>query len=42
MNQLTLILNKIPGNRIFLFTLTNFMLTFDRLQFYYFHRQNLT
>ena len=35
-------MNKLPGNRIFSYTLTNFLSTFDRLQFYFFHKQNLT
>ena len=34
--------NKIPGNRVFLRSLTDHMITFDRLRFYYFHKQNLT
>jgi hypothetical protein len=42
LNNITLGLNSVPGNRLFLFILTNFMITFDRLQLYYFHRQNLT
>ena len=42
MNNFTTSVNSYPGNRIFLYTITNFMLAFDRLQFYYFHRQNLS
>jgi hypothetical protein len=41
-NNLTTTLNKIPGSRIFFHTLSGYMLTFDRLQFYYYHRNNLT
>ena len=42
MNNFTQGVNSYSGNRMFLYTITNFMLTFDRLQFYYFHRHNLT
>lgn len=42
MNNFTTSVNNYPGNRIFLYTITNFMLAFDRLQFYYFHKQNLS
>ena len=35
-------INKLPGNRIFAKTLSGFLLAFDRMQFYYFHQQNLT
>ena len=35
-------LNSIAGSRIFLSTILSFLSTFDRLQFYYFHRQNLS
>jgi hypothetical protein len=42
LNNLTFFLNAVPGNRVFFYVLTNFMITFDRLQLYYFHRQNLT
>jgi hypothetical protein len=35
-------LNSVPGNRIFVYTLMNFLSTFDRLQFYYYHKQNLS
>jgi len=41
-NEIITSLNKLPGNRIFLRALTDHMITFDRLRFYYFHRQNLT
>ena len=41
-NRLTLYANEIPGDRIFLRAFTDHMITFDRLRFYYFHRQNLT
>ena len=34
--------NLFPGSRVFTYSLTNFLLTFDRLQFYYYHNQNLT
>lgn len=42
LNNFTTGTNSFPGNRIFLYTITNFMLTFDHLQFYYFHRHNLS
>lgn len=42
LNKFTTFLNTIPGNRIFIYTLTNFLTTFDRLQFYYYHQHNLT
>lgn len=35
-------INKFPGNRVFLETLTDYLITFDRLQFYFYHKQNLT
>lgn len=38
LNNLTTSLNSLPGNRVFVYTLMNFLNTFDRLQFYYFHR----
>ena len=41
-NNFTSSLNLVPGSRIFTYTLTNFMTAFDRLQFYYFHKQNLS
>ena len=42
MNNFTTGTNTFPGNRIFFFTITNFMRTFDRMQFYYFHKNNLS
>lgn len=42
LNNLTTTLNKMPGSRVFFHTLSGNMLTFDRLQFYYFHRHNLS
>jgi hypothetical protein len=42
LNNYTQALNKIPGSRIFAYTLTNFLSAFDRLQFYYYHEQNLS
>ncbi len=42
LNKFTLFLNRIPGNRIFFSVLMNFLITFDRLQLYYFHNQNFT
>lgn len=42
LNNLTTTLNTVPGSRIFVYTFMNFLSTFDRLQFYYFHRQNLS
>ena len=41
-NNLTSGLNAVPGSRVFFYTILNFLSTFDRLQFYYFHKQNLT
>ena len=41
-NNYTSNLNSVPGNRVFFYTLTNFLATFDRLQFYFYHKQNLT
>ena len=41
-NNLTRNLNKIPGSRIFFHIISGHMPTFDRLQFYYYHRNNLT
>ena len=41
-NQFSSHLNAIPGNRIVFHTLTNYLVSFDRLQFYYYHKQNLT
>ena len=35
-------LNSIPGSRVFFSFLMNFYISFDRLQFYYFHKQNFT
>ena len=32
----------VPGNRIFIKSLTDYLLTFDRLEFYYLHKQNLS
>lgn len=34
--------NSLPGSRIFLKFIMDFNLNFDRLQLYYFHRQNFT
>ena len=42
LNNITQTLNQIPGNRIYLFLIMNFFSVFDRLQFYYYHRQQQT
>lgn len=42
LNDFTRTLNSVPGNRIFLSAIMNFLITFDRLQLYYFHRHNLS
>jgi hypothetical protein len=42
LNNFTKSLNVIPGNRIFLYTLANYLTAFDRLEFYYYHKHNLT
>ena len=42
LEQTTGSINKIPGNRIFFETLSDFLISFDRLQFYFYHRHNLT
>lgn len=41
-NPFSQLSNKAQGGRIFLRALSDHMITFDRLRFYYFHRQNLT
>ena len=41
-NNMTDNLNSLPGSRIFLSSILGFLSAFDRLQFYYFHRQNLS
>ena len=41
-NSYNKILNQLPGSRIFCSYLMNFYIDFDRLQFYYFHKQNFT
>ena len=42
LNNVTSSMNAVPGSRIFTYTLTNFLVNFDRLQFYYYHKQNLS
>ena len=42
LNNFTSSMNAVPGSRIFTYTLTNFLVNFDRLQFYYYHKQNLS
>ena len=42
MNPITKAVNSVPGNRMIFYSVMSFMITFDRLQFYYFHRHNLT
>ena len=42
LNNFTSSMNIVPGSRIFTYTLTNFLVNFDRLQFYYYHKQNLS
>ena len=42
MNAITKAVNSIPANRMLFYSVMSFMITFDRLQFYYYHRQNLT
>jgi hypothetical protein len=41
-NSFNSILNQLPGSRIFLGFLMGFNIEIDRLQFYYYHKQNLT
>ena len=41
-NNFTRTINKLPGNRIFFYTITSYLATFDRLQFYYYHDHELT
>ena len=41
-NNFTRVINKLPGNRIFFYTITSYLATFDRLQFYYYHDHELT
>ena len=41
-NNFTGSLSVVPSSRLFLYSLLNFLITFDRLQFYYFHSQNLS
>ena len=42
MNAITKAINSIPANRMIFYSVMSFMITFERLQFYYYHRQNLT
>ena len=39
---MTSALNSLPGSRIYLSTVLGFLSALDRLQFYYFHRQNMS
>ena len=41
-NNAVSFINKIPGNRIFFNWLADYIRSFDRLRFYYYHHQNLT
>jgi hypothetical protein len=41
-NSFNSILNQLPGSRIVLGYLMGFNIEIDRLQFYYYHKQNLT
>ena len=41
-NNVTNKLNSLPGSRIYFYSILNYLSSFDRLQFYYFHRQNLS
>ena len=41
-NNLTSAVNSLPGSRVFLYSISNFFSAFDRLEFYYYHKQNLT
>lgn len=41
-NGYSKILNQLPGSRVFCSYLVNFYIDFDRLQFYYLHKQNVT
>ena len=41
-NNVTSSLNSLPGSRVYFSAILGFLSTFDRLQFYYYHRQNLT
>jgi hypothetical protein len=41
-NKLMKMSNSIPGGRIYLKIILDFFPNFDRLQFYYFHKQNFT
>ena len=41
-NNITKGVNSLPGNRVLFYGFSSFMITFDRLQFYFYHHQNLT
>ena len=41
-NNATTFMNQLPGNRIFLNFLVNQYRLMDRMEFYYYHKQNLT
>ena len=41
-NNVTSSLNSLPGSRVYFSAILGFLSTFDRLQYYYYHRQNLT
>lgn len=41
-NEAATSINKLPGSRIIVSCVADFMKIFDRLQFYYYHHQNLT
>ena len=41
-NNITKGVNSLPGNRVLFYGFSSFMITFDRLQFYFYHHHNLT
>lgn len=41
-NTFNSIINEMPGSRIFFNQLLSFNINLDRLQFYYYHKQNFT
>ena len=42
LDDFTTAVNKMPGGRIFMETVTDFLPVFDRLQFYYYHKHNMS
>lgn len=41
-NNITTIMNQMPGNRVFLNVIMNQYRLIDRMQFYYYHQLNLS